>query len=60
LYCLDDGGIHVTRLTEDVPYLRKLVRAHPLLRAGLELPASKFPLKRVGWPDEWTLRERSK
>jgi hypothetical protein len=55
LHCVDNGGFHVTRLTEDVHYLRWLIQIGPQARAGLVIPPSKFPRKRLGWPDEWTL-----
>lgn len=45
----------VTRLTEDVEYVRTLVAAAKTDSGigGLQIPPGVFPLQRPGWPDEW-------
>ncbi|MGW1980725.1 hypothetical protein [Streptomyces sp. NPDC001889] len=45
----------VTRLTEDVEYVRTLAAAAKTATAsgGVSIPAGVFPYERRGWPDEW-------
>ena len=51
---------HVTRLTEDVEYLRTLVAASRTETGvgGLDVPPDVFPLTRPGWPDDWATAAR--
>ncbi|BBY05441.1 hypothetical protein MNVI_07590 [Mycobacterium noviomagense] len=66
LFCLDDRGLRYT-VVGSGDFLRTLldlppghdVTKHPpsinLRSLGFdELPAEAFPLKRRGWPDQWT------
>ena len=41
----------MTRVTDDVPYLKLVVEAADL--SGLQIPEGKFEAQRMGWPDEW-------
>jgi hypothetical protein len=54
LLCEDEDGNHVTLLTTDIEYQRLLVEAPGAVLGSLEVPADKYPLRRAGWPDEWT------
>ncbi|MER7049904.1 hypothetical protein [Streptomyces jumonjinensis] len=56
LLMVDDSFAgRVTRLTEDVEYVRTLVTAGKTGSGvgGLQIPPGVFPLVRPGWPDEW-------
>jgi hypothetical protein len=54
LHCLDDAGQRVTRATEDVEYVRMIAsRIGTATLEGLEVPATKFPVNRAGWPEDW-------
>jgi hypothetical protein len=49
----DDDGEHRTLLTTDVDYLRLIVAGgSSALGLGVIQP-EKFPISRLGWPDEW-------
>ena len=55
LLCVDDVGQRVTRATEDVGYAEMIAsRVGTTTLERLEVPASKFPVTRTGWPDDWT------
>ena len=53
LLCQDDNGLRWTLFTSDVEYVRVLAAADVAVLRGLEIPQSKFPGRRQGWPDEW-------
>ena len=55
LLCVDDVGQRVTRATEDVGYAEMIAsQVGTATLERLEVPASKFPVTRPGWPDDWT------
>ena len=46
LFCLDAEGERWTAVTDDPDFVRLLRDASPEVRAGLEIGAEKFPLRR--------------
>ncbi len=57
MHCTDEGSRHWTLVTSDVVYQRVLVEAKstPGLLAGFEVSTEKYPQRRAGWPNEWTI-----
>lgn len=54
LHCKDDSGKRITFITLDVTYHQMLREAGLAgMVKGLEVPRSKYPLERAGWPDDW-------
>ncbi|HUH67513.1 MAG TPA: hypothetical protein VLZ05_00615, partial [Mycobacterium sp.] len=67
LFCVDEHGLRYTA-AGDADYLRVLLgiapgtvpgtagtkRVEELFGESVELPAETFPLRRPGWPDQWT------
>ena len=54
LFCDDDAGQHWTIIGTDGQYFKMVKNASPEVLADLVIPTEKFPVKRAGWPDEWT------
>ena len=46
LHCVDSIGRRVTRVTDDIPYLKLVVEAADL--GGLQIPEGKFEAQRMG------------
>lgn len=53
LHCVDRIGRRVTRVTDDVPYLKLMIEADGTDLSGLRIPEGKFRAQRMGWPDDW-------
>ncbi len=49
----DDDGQRWTLASPDVAYVRMIAKAGADALSDLTIPAEKFPVRRVGWPDEW-------
>lgn len=60
LHCVDETGKRITAVTSDISYQQMLVTAAatPDALASLEIPATKYPMKCDGWPDEWVQPEQ--
>jgi hypothetical protein len=55
LRCLDAEGSRVTLITDDVDYMKLLLAGRKSASLDeLQVPVSKFPVTRSGWPDEWS------
>ncbi|WP_394303258.1 hypothetical protein [Sphaerimonospora cavernae] len=54
IHCVDAQGKRWTLATADVEYVAVLAaNAANMDLADMEMPGSKFPWRREGWPDDW-------
>jgi hypothetical protein len=52
--CQEGAGELVTLATEDLAWWGTLVGLDADELAAVELPADRFPLRRPGWPGNWS------